>query len=160
MVVLEGQGCRELSTLPIATVNVMATNNHDQNCCHNHIHSGRDSDIWHYCCAESMGLSNDGCVNNLTCYQLCPKSMPNRCFVKNVAIVSWMGSYVTIALIAKTMLFPKEKAWIGFPIIVINAKQSDVYLNKPSPTGNGRNPYANDEPQTMWAWNPIFNDRH
>lgn len=31
MVVLEGQGCRELSTLPIATVNVMATNDHGQN---------------------------------------------------------------------------------------------------------------------------------
>ena len=73
-------------------------------------------------------------------FRLCPKSMPSRCFSKNVAIVSWMGCYATIALIAKTMLLPKEKAWIGFPIIVIKAKQSDVYLNKPSPTGNGRDP--------------------
>jgi len=45
MVVLEGQGCRELSTLPIATVTVMATNDHGQNWCHDHIHSERDSDI-------------------------------------------------------------------------------------------------------------------
>lgn len=57
-----------------------------------------------------MRLSNDGCVDNLTCYRLCPKSAPNRCFGKNVAIVSWMGSYATIAMIAKTMLLPKEKA--------------------------------------------------
>lgn len=95
----------------------------------------------------------------ITSYRLCPKSTPNRCFGKNVAIISWMGSYATIASITKTMLFPKEKAWIGSPIIVIDAKQSDVYLNK-SPIGNGRNPYANDEPQTMWAWNPISNDHH
>ena len=58
-----------------------------------------------------MRLSNDGYVDNLTCYRLCPKSVPNRCFGKNVAIVSWMGSYATIAMIAKTMLLPKEKAW-------------------------------------------------
>ena len=33
IVVLEGQGCRELSSLPIATVNVMATNHHGRNWC-------------------------------------------------------------------------------------------------------------------------------
>lgn len=52
MVVLEGQGSRELWTLPIATVNVMATNDHGQNWCHDHIHGERDSDIWHNCCAR------------------------------------------------------------------------------------------------------------
>ena len=48
----EGQGCRELSTLPIATINVMATNDHGQNWCHDHIHGECDSDIWHDCCAR------------------------------------------------------------------------------------------------------------
>ena len=52
MVVLEGQECRELSTLPIATINVMATNDHGQNWCHDHIHGECDSDIWHDCCAR------------------------------------------------------------------------------------------------------------
>ena len=31
IVVLEGQGCSELASLPIATVNVMATNDHGRN---------------------------------------------------------------------------------------------------------------------------------
>ena len=48
----EGQGCRELSTLPIATINVMATNDHGQNWCHDHIHGECNSDIWHDCCAR------------------------------------------------------------------------------------------------------------
>ena len=52
MVVLEGQECRELSTLPIATINVMATNDHGQNWCHDHIHGECDSNIWHDCCAR------------------------------------------------------------------------------------------------------------
>ena len=50
IVVLEGQGCRELSSLPIATVNVMATNDHGQNWCHDHLHGERGT--WHDCCAR------------------------------------------------------------------------------------------------------------
>ena len=56
IVALDGRGCRELSTLPIATVNVMATNDHGQNWYHDHIHGEHDSDIWHDCCAR---LSNE-----------------------------------------------------------------------------------------------------
>ena len=45
IVVLEGQGCRDLSSLPIATVNVMATNDHGRNWCHDHSHG--EHGIWH-----------------------------------------------------------------------------------------------------------------
>ena len=38
IVVLQGRGCRELSSLPIATDNVMATNDHGRNWCHDHSH--------------------------------------------------------------------------------------------------------------------------
>ena len=61
--------------------------------------------------------------------------MPNWCFGKNDAIVFWIRSYATIELMTKT-----TKAWVGFPIIAVNADPSDASLNKPSPTGNGRNP--------------------
>ena len=50
IVVLEGQGCRALSSLPIATVNMMATNDHGQNWYHYHSHGERG--IWYDGCAQ------------------------------------------------------------------------------------------------------------
>ena len=58
IVVVEGQGCRELSSLPIATVNVMATNDHGQNWCHDHLHG--ECDIWHDCCARVHACQMSG----------------------------------------------------------------------------------------------------
>ena len=49
IVVLEGQGCRDLASLLIATVNVMATNDHGRNWCMDHSHGERG--IWHNHCA-------------------------------------------------------------------------------------------------------------
>ena len=56
MVVLEGQECRELSSLPIATVNVMATNNW----CTDHSHEERGSRIWHHSCARVRACQMSG----------------------------------------------------------------------------------------------------
>ena len=47
IVVPEGQGCRDLASLPIATVNVMATNEHGRNWCADYSHGERGSGIWH-----------------------------------------------------------------------------------------------------------------
>ena len=58
IVVVEGQGCRELSSLPIATVSVMATNVQGQNWCHDHLH--RECDIWHDCCARVHACQMSG----------------------------------------------------------------------------------------------------
>ena len=137
IVVLEGQGCRELSTLPIATVNVMATNDHGRNWCNDHLHGERD--MWHDCCARVRTCQMSGWLRRQS--NVSQKSMPNACLGKNDAIVSWIRSYATVALMKKTRLLPKEKVWIGSPLIAVNVKPSDVSLNKPSPTGNGRNPY-------------------
>ena len=82
-----------------------------------------------------------GCIDTPTCYRPYPKSTPNGCFGKKDAIFSWMRSCATIALMTKMRRLPEKKALIGSPIIVVNAEPSDVFLNKPSPTGNGRNPY-------------------
>ena len=60
MLVLEGMGCMESSTLPTATVNVMATNNHGQNWCHDHVHDARDSRIWQDCCARLHACQMSG----------------------------------------------------------------------------------------------------
>ena len=58
IVVVEGQGCRELSSLPIATVNVMATNDHGQNWRHDHLYG--ECDIWHDCCARKQACQMSG----------------------------------------------------------------------------------------------------
>ena len=52
IVVLEGQGCGDLASLPIATVNVMATNDNGRNWCMDHSHGERGSGIWQYSCAR------------------------------------------------------------------------------------------------------------
>ena len=52
LVVLEGQGCPDLANLPIATVNVMAHNDHGRNWCMDHTHKERRSRVWHDHCAH------------------------------------------------------------------------------------------------------------
>ena len=134
IVILEGQGCRELSSLPIATGNVMATNDHGRNWCTDHSRGERGSGIWHDSCVRIQACQMSGCLRRHS------KSIPNGCFGKNDAIVYWIRSYAIIVLMTKTTRLPNAKAWIGSPIIAVNADPSDVSLNKQSPTGNGRNP--------------------
>ena len=62
IVVLEGQGCRDLANLPIATVNVMATNDHGRNWCTDHSHRERGSGIWHNHCARVRACQMNGCL--------------------------------------------------------------------------------------------------
>ena len=52
LVVLEGRGCPDLANLPIATVNVMAHNDHGRNWCMDHTHKERGSRVWHDHCAH------------------------------------------------------------------------------------------------------------
>ena len=52
LVVLAGQGCRDLAPLPIATVNVMATNDQGRNWCMDHTDGERGSGLWHDHCAH------------------------------------------------------------------------------------------------------------
>ena len=141
IVVLEGQGCRELSSLPIATVNVIATNDHGRNWCHDHSHG--EGGIWHNCCARvracQMSCWLRGHSNLLP--TLSQVNAQRVLWQKlNDAIAFWTTSYATNASMTKTTHLPKAKAWIGSPIIAVNAEPSDVSLNKLSPTGNGRNP--------------------
>ena len=71
-----------------------------------------------------------------------PKSTPCACCGKDGVIGLWIICYATIAKMPKTTRLPEAKVWIGSPIIVVNAAASDASLNKPSPTGNGRNPWC------------------
>jgi len=65
-VVLEGQGCRELSPLPIATVDVLAANDHSSNWCQDHSHSARESEVWHDSCARVRACQMSGWLRRHT----------------------------------------------------------------------------------------------
>ena len=60
IVVLEGQGCRDLPHLPIATVNVMATNDQGRNWCMDHTDGERGSGVWHDRCAQVRACQMSG----------------------------------------------------------------------------------------------------
>ena len=66
IVVLEGQGCRDLANLPIATVNVMATNDHGRNWCMDHTDGERGSGIWHDHCAQARACQMSGWLRRQT----------------------------------------------------------------------------------------------
>ena len=60
LVVLEGQGCRDLAPLPITTVNVMATNDQGRNWCMDHTDGERGSGVWHDHCAQVRACQMSG----------------------------------------------------------------------------------------------------
>ena len=66
LVVLEGQGCGDLANLPIATVNVMAHNNHGHNWCMDHSHQARGSGVWHNHCAHVRVCQMSGWLRRQT----------------------------------------------------------------------------------------------
>ena len=84
MVVLEGQGCRDLT---ITTVNVMATNDHGRNWCMDHTDGQRGSGVWEWGLAQSLrartGLSNEWMVTSPI---QCPAHpLPSQCPTRAVA---------------------------------------------------------------------------
>ena len=66
IVVLEGQGCRDLPHLPIATVNVMATNDQGRNWCMDHTDGERGRGIWHDHCAHVRACQMSGWLRRQT----------------------------------------------------------------------------------------------
>jgi len=64
IVILDEQGCGNLATLPIATVYVMATNNHGSNWCMDDSHGNRN--IWHDQCARVRACQMSGWLRRQT----------------------------------------------------------------------------------------------
>ena len=141
IVLLEGQGCRDLANLPIATVNVMATNDHGRNWCTDHTDEQRGSGIWHDHCAHVRACQMSGWLRRQTNVlpTLSQVNAQRVLWQKRYVIGIWIIFYATIAM-KKTTRLPEAKVWIGSPIITTMAAASDAFLNKPSPTGNGKNP--------------------
>ena len=66
LVVLEGQGCRDLASLPTATVNVLATNDQGRNWCLDHSDGARGSGVWHGHCAHVRACQMSGWLRRQT----------------------------------------------------------------------------------------------
>ena len=66
IVVLEGQGCGDLANLPIATVNVLATNDQGRNWCMDDSHGTRESGVWHDHCARVRVCQMSGWLRRQT----------------------------------------------------------------------------------------------
>ena len=142
IVVLEGQGCRDLASLPMATVNVMATNNHGLNWCMDHSHGERSSRISHDHCACVRACQMSGWLRRQSNVLLTLSQV-------NAQRVLWQKRCDRLLdhMLCNYCVADKDEAFArgeGLDWIPDNCSEchatSDTSVNKPSPTRNGRNP--------------------
>ena len=163
LVVLEGEGCRDLTSLPIATVNVMATNDHGRNWCMDHTDGERGSGVWHNHCARVRACQMSGWLRRQT------HVLPTLSQV-NAQRVLWQKRCDRLLdrLLCNHCNDEKDDAFAkgqGLDWIPDNCnecstvrrifEQSVTYREWQEPLM-----YADDEPHTMWAWNPLSHHKH
>ena len=157
-VVLEMQGCGDLANLPIATVNVMAHNNHGHNWCMDHSHGKRGSGVWHNHCAHVRVCQMSGWLRRQT------HVLPTLSQV-NAQRVLWQKRCDRLLdhVLCNPCTEEKDKAFAngqGLDWIPDNCCQCRSVLHIFEQTVTHREwdvplLYADDEPHTMWAWTPI-----
>ena len=141
IVVLEGQGCRDLASLPIATVNVMATNDHGRNWWTDHSHGERGSGIWHDHCGRVRACQTSGWLRRQT------NVLPTLSQV-NAQRVLWQKRcdrlldhlLCNYCNDAKDDAFARGQGLDWFPDNCSECRGFRRIFEQPSPTGNGRNP--------------------
>ena len=163
LVVLEGQGCSELASLPMATVNVMATNDHGRNWCMDHSDGERSSRIWHTCCARVRACQMSGWLRRHS------NVLPTFSKV-NAQRVLWQKRCDRLLdeVLCNYCVDDKDDAFAagkGLDWIPDNCsacrpvgrifEQTVTYREWQAPLM-----YADDEPHTMWAWNPLSKNSH
>ena len=163
IVVLQGRGCRELSSLPIATDNVMATNDHGRNWCHDHSHGERGGGIWHDSCARVGAYQMSG--------WLCRHSnvLATLSQVKAQRVL-WQKRFDRLLddILYNHCVGDKDDAFAqgkGLDWIPDNCSEcSDVrcIFEQTVTHREWQEPlmYADDEPHTTWAWNPLSKNSH
>ena len=163
LVVLEGQGCPDLANLPIATVNVMATNDPGRHGCMDHSDGARGSGIWHYRCARVRACQMSGWLRRQsnvlpTLYQV------------NAQRVLWQKRCDRLLdyLLCNYCRDEKDDAFAkgqGLDWIPDNCNECGTVqrIFKQTVTcEEWQTPllYADDEPHTMWAWNPLSHSKN
>ena len=154
LVVLEGRGCPDLANLPIATVNVMAHNDHGRNWCMDHIHGDRGSGVWHTHCAQVRACQMSGWLRRHT------HVLPTLSQV-NAQRVLWQKRCDRLLdhMLCNYCNEAKDEAFAngqGLEWIPDNCNQCRSVLRIFEQTVTNREwdaplMYADDEPHTMWA---------
>ena len=156
IVFLEGRGCPDLANLPIATVNVMAHNDHGRNWCIDHSHGDRSSGVWHDHCARVRACQMSGWLRRHTNV--------------NAQRVLWQKPCDRLLdhVLCNYCNEAKDEAFAngqGLEWIPDNCNQCRRVLRIFEQTVTNREweaplMYADDEPHTMWAWNPLSKHSH
>ena len=157
IVALEGQGCRDLANLP------MATNDDGRNWCMDHTDGERGSGVWHDHCAHVRACQMSGLLRRQTnVLPTLSEVNAQRVLWQNGVIGFWIICYATILTIPKTMHLPEAKVWIGFldncnecSTVRRIFEQTVTYREWQEPLM-----YADDEPHTIWDWNPLPHHKH
>ena len=157
IVVLEGQGCRDLANLPIATVNVMATNDHGRNWCTDHTDEQRGSGIWHDHCAQVwLVTSTDQCTSDPL-----PSQCPTRAVAKTICdrlLDHLLCNYCH----EKDDAFARGQGLDWIPDNCNECRGVRRIFEQTVTYREWQEPliYADDEPHAMWAWNPLSHHKH
>ena len=160
-VVLEEQGCRDLASLPIATVNVMATNDHGSNWCMDHSHG--EHGVWHDHCARVRVCQMSGWLRRQI------HVLPTLSQV-NAQRVLWQKRCDRLLddLLCNHCVDAKDDAFArgqGLDWIPDNCCQCRKVLRIFEQSVTRREwqeplMYDDDEPHTMWAWTPSSKNSH
>ena len=163
IVVLEGQGCGDLANLPIATVNVMATNDQGRNWCMDHCHGERGSGVWHHHWAHVRVCQMSGWLRRQT------NALPTLFQVKGQRVL-WQRRCDRLMdhLLRNYCIDAKDEAFArgqGLYWIPDNCNECNTVRRIFEQTVTCREwqtplLYADDEAQTMWAWNPLSHHKH
>ena len=161
LVVLEGQGCRDLTSLPTATVNVLATNDQGRNWCLDHTHGARG--VWHDHCARVRVCQMSGWLRRQT------HVLPTLSQV-NAQRVLWQQRCDRLMdhLLCNYCKDEKDDAFArgqGLDWIPDNCNECSTVRRIFEQTVTCREwqtprLYADDEPHTMWAWTPLSHHKH
>ena len=162
-VVLEGQGCGDLANLPIASANVLATNDHGRNWCVDHSHGARDSGIWHHHCARVRACQMSGWLRRQT------NVLPTL-YQINAQRVLWQRRCDRLLdyLLCNHCKEEQDQAFANgqgldwIPDNCRDCRQVQRIFEQTVTCEEWQTPllYADDEPHTMWAWNPIPHSKH
>ena len=158
LVVLEGQGCPDLANLPIATANVMATNDQGRNWCMDHTDGARESGVWHDRCAHVRACQMSGWLRRHS------NTLPSLDQV-NAQRVLWQKRCDRLLdlLLCDYCCEEKDDAFArgqGLDWIPNNCNECRTVGRIFEQTVTQREwqtplLYADDEPHTMWAWTPL-----
>ena len=147
----------------MATVNVMATNDHGRNWCMDHSHGERGSGIWHDHCARERARQMSGWLRRQT------NVLPTLSRV-NAQRVLWQKRCDRLLdhMLCSHCNDAKDEAFArsqGLDWIPDNCnecrgvrrifEQTITYREWQEPLM-----YADDKPHTMWAWNPLSHHKH